>query len=184
MKKLLKRFICLIMTIIIGIPFIVPISASNRSFQLNVPTFKQEKSQWCWVATGRMVGYYFYNTSRTQSDGVRFIKGSVVNQGGSIVDIRNVTRFFTHNNNNFYNTGVLSFSTIEQYINKYWPITAAIKWNGGGGHAVVIYGYIVGPKNPGGVRYIDPWDGQKHYTRYSKFLDGSYNGGKYYASVY
>src|SRR5947209_4969054 len=47
----------------------------------------------------------------------------------------------------------VSFSTIQFEINSRRPLTAGIRWNGGGGHRVVLRGWY----DPTRVDVADPW---------------------------
>lgn len=163
----------------------VQISASHNTVKLDVPLYGQEKREWCWIASARMVGRYFYSTSRTQTDGVRHVKGHTRDESGTTVETRDAARYFTHNRNRFYATGAFSFAEVRTNIDKSWPVIAGIRYRSGAGHMVVFYGYTVGPRNPGGVYYNDPSQGgRRDYVRFIEIENGSHFGGSYIQSVY
>ena len=141
---------------------------------LSVPFYKQEKSNWCWAACARMVGkYYVPSSTKTQTQIVVEVKGSALNEAGTLGEIAQATSYVT----NYGLTGDISFSTmsfnvVKSYINGNDPIQALVR-GGGSGHYYVIYGYNVSS----GTNYlylINPGDGHGKYVSYSDFKAGNW----------
>jgi hypothetical protein len=54
---------------------------------LSVPAIKQEQSNWCWAAVTEMIAD-FLGANATQTDIVKYVKGSVVNETGTVYDMQ------------------------------------------------------------------------------------------------
>ena len=165
-------------------------SSSYETKKLSVPIYKQEKSNWCWVASARMMAkYHVPSSTRTQTQMVVYIKGSNVNKTGTTTEAANAAKYAAHNQRIYLPRSAQTFDVIKARINENVPVYAAAGYYDSnnerhGGHAVVIYGYQIVPKSTGGIYYNDPSTASSHYTRFSSFCDGSYNGRKYDGSVY
>lgn len=106
--------------------------------RLGVPRYQQEKSLWCWAASGQMILDY-YGIKKTQTDIVISIKGSVVNKTATEHEIK---RIFTNNNLPAQTDGRLSEDEVIQVTDAGRPFVFGWYWNTGGGHALVFDGYI------------------------------------------
>lgn len=138
---------------------------------LNIAAVQQEQSNWCWAASTEMVADYF-GANATQTDIVRYVKGSVVNETGTVYDIQKGLSHY-----NISSTPVLSslsFQTIVNQINNGQPQVAIIRWASGGGHAYVIRGYYEDTSaSKQDVYYIDPWDASYNLMAYSSFVSNN-----------
>lgn len=128
----------------------------------------QEKTQWCWAASS--VGILdYYNISKTQSQFVKQVMGSVVNvpaadsEAESGMDAFGISGTVTSSS--------LSYDQVyTQIYTNDDPIYAGWSWDAGGGHAVVIMGF----NNFGGsdVYYEDPGDGSRYRVTHSWMQSG------------
>lgn len=149
----------------------------------------QEKSAWCWVACARNSVRFERLILRSQKSAVKKIKGSDIDDGGSILEIEEAAEYISYGNENY--TGVkekFSFDNLRKQLDREnITITCMgdydrndFRW---GGHAVVIIGYIVGT-NGRYIYYVDPADDSSHICSYESFCDGSYNNLKYDYTCY
>ncbi|MBS5874285.1 MAG: C39 family peptidase [Clostridiales bacterium] len=146
-------------------------SGKLLSTEILITRQKQEKSNWCWAASSVMVGTYNTNSTRTQSDTVKYVKGSLINQGGTDSEAVKALNY----SSNFTKTGEivrpLSFKNAVSSIDNNHPFEMHISWNGGGGHMIVGAGYDLEARS---VRAIDPWsDTKTTYYDYSSLINGA-----------
>ena len=155
---------------------------------LHVNYIKQEKTQWCWVATSQMTGKYVYpSATATQTQIVIHVKGSDVNEPATVLETINATEFVTNDTRS--SGGIyypLSFSGVKQYINAGRPIQPLVHktYSDGrqSGHYYVIYGY--NEASAGDYLYIvDPWDGYGKYVSYNDFLNGTWSDDRPWISA-
>lgn len=141
---------------------------------LQVPYYKQEKSNWCWAATSRMTGKYLYPASSvSQTQIVQHVKGSVVNRPATVYETVDATEYVTNDAINFAEVRApLSFASVKTYINAGIPIQPLVN-DGSSGHYYVIYGY--NETSSGNYLYlVDPWDAYGKYVSYDDFLNGTW----------
>ena len=148
---------------------------------LNTPRIGQEMDQWCWAASALMAARTNNSSTRTQSQIVSNVKGSVVNQAATTNETRNAANFASGTTNYYVTSGTLSQNTLISEINAGRPIIILRGWfpdgtNRDGGHFTVIYGYEMDTN-----RFLisDPWpvDNGALYTRtYAQLLNGAPSG--------
>jgi len=159
--------------LLISLSIFVPNAAAYVAYKYNpVAAQVQEKSLWCWAATASMAAKYLGASSATQTNIVTFVKGSAVNDTGTVYDIKNGMAHYT-----VYSTALLSslsFGDIIYNIDRNMNMVAVVTWTSGGGHAYLIRGYYqdtgAGTSN---VYYIDPADGSYNIKSYSTFKNNS-----------
>lgn len=151
---------------------------------LSVDGAKQEKTNWCWAATSQSIIKYKGKASPSQTDIVKLVKGSDVNEGAYFKDELNSLRWYNLNTVGIDNATV-TFSVIQNEINADKPIKASIKWHSGGGHDFVVRGFYEDTdKSIRNVYYTDPWPGNDTWNikPYNEF---SYNSSwRWYQTYY
>lgn len=158
-------------------------SAQPEHYTMSLNVAIQEKTNWCWAASAWMIGKKATNNStRTQTNLVVYVKGSNVNQGGTLSESALAAKYMTSNSYSFATrTTPFTHSQIRTHIVALKPIYASAGYYNSsgvrvGGHAVVIYGYNYPDKIVEYIYYMDPWDGRSYYTTYNAFKNGSFNG--------
>ncbi len=143
---------------------------------LSIPSYKQERTNWCWVASSQMAISYL-GGSKTQSQIVSYVKGSVVNDPGTNAEVIRALNYGGLRGSNV--NGSLAFSKVISQVKNNQPIFAAISWNqspNGTGHMYVIRGFYndtsTGKQE---IYYKDPWpDNPTDNKRsYSDFINNS-----------
>ncbi len=66
----------------------------------------QVLSEWCWVASAKCSALHLYNSDKSQADAVKYIKGEIINEGGTVQEMAQAAEYFTNNTYNYsgYNT--------------------------------------------------------------------------------
>jgi len=141
------------------------VNASPSAYKINVPNVLQEQTNWCWAASSVSCLAYSGITGISQTAFVTYVKGSNVNQGGSILEVKSG---LTHYGASWlYSSVHLSLSDIIlQIYNNKRPIIAGI--HASGDHMVVIKGYV-NTSTEQKVCYMDPWYGTEKTKTYSTF---------------
>lgn len=146
MKKIL--FSIGLVFLLLAIPF--KVNAST----LNVTRYQQEKSNWCWAATARMIGKYVANTSLSQTQIVTYVKGSAVNSGGSDSEVNKAITIATGNRaHTTYTPTIFAYSEFSKRIGSGRPVGIKMSWNSGGAHALAVSGALDSSQN---IRIVDP----------------------------
>ncbi|WP_186327574.1 papain-like cysteine protease family protein [Paenibacillus sp. Y412MC10] len=169
MKLMMKLSAGIAMVIIILTTFSSQASAYVSYNTLSVNPYKQEQTNWCWAATSKTVIEYLGKGSPTQSQIVKGVKGSVVNEGATTSeDKESLTDWGVATT---VKQDSVPFGTIVTDIENSRPLKAGVMWkNGGGGHDFVIYGYYQDTdKSKYDVYYSDPIDGLKTIRSYDSF---------------
>jgi hypothetical protein len=155
------------------------------SYKYNPVTAQvQEKTLWCWAATSSMAGKYLGATNATQTNIVTFVKGSAVNDTGTVYDMKSGL-----GNYNVKSTALLttiSFGDVIYNVEKNMNMISVISWSSGGGHALLIRGYYQDTGNSTqNVYYIDPADGSYNSRSYSSFSsNSSWTWGNTLSAIY
>lgn len=139
----------------------------------NISMQKQEKTQWCWVASGLTIAKYHGHGS-TQADFCTRAKPyyGCDNHPATLDDMARAwgSLGMTHTG-----TGLSSAATFNQVLTEVKasrPLGARIGWSSGGGHMNVIYGFDTS-NNTIGV--ADPWPNATTYTwwNYSDYVSNN-----------
>lgn len=141
---------------------------------------EQEKKYWCWAASSVMVGTYYTNSKKSQSEVVWYVKGLPINDGGTGTNQIRGIEFAS----GFKKVAkeVDLFSSFDSAINEIdnnKPFIMRMNWFGGGAHSVVCVGY----KNTNtqkSIRVTDPAPNcPTKYYNYNDFARGvNLNSGK------
>ena len=166
-------------------------SSCDDSNPLNFPHEHQQHSEWCWAAVACMVADYYDGIGGSSSSG-NCQQCSIVCEALGRNDCCENTAFWVSNECNHWgylheslyivghlNTcyaGMLSYSGIQDQINRCRPIGVRIWWDPrteeSGGHFIAIFGFEVSYEGGSGIYIADPWPEAGGYT-YSQLLDES-----------
>lgn len=139
----------------------------------------QETSMWCWAASGEMI-MNFLGTSAPQCDQAnkRFGRTDCCNSPTPNACINGGWPEFDKYGFSFDTTtnAALSWDDVQKQIYcKKKPFAVTWKWNGGGGHMMVLIGYVT----VNGVNFVtinDPWApnvGDQRVIPYTEYVSGS-----------
>ncbi|MFF4605605.1 papain-like cysteine protease family protein [Streptomyces sp. NPDC001339] len=138
-----------------------PRAAANR---LNITMQAQEKTNWCWAASGNTIASWF-GRNYSQNE---FCNAAFNRQQGSTCPNNQATLGHVQNgldwmgiNSGSYVSGWLRYGTVQSEIDAKRPIETRIQWNSGGGHMHVIYGYDT---DRNWVYWGDPWPSNNRYN--------------------
>ena len=166
--RLKKKIMLLCCVILVGWTTITAYALSTSN-PLSMTKYTQKYSNWCWAACAQMSGNYF-GSSYTQSQIVKEIKGSSVNEAASDREMTLALQYVTLSTGytaSLY--GVPVFSVIKrQIVNKHYPVVAKISWDSGGAHAEMITGTISSSKK---VYLVDP-NASNQWVSYSSLKSG------------
>ena len=133
---------------------------------------QQEQSNWCWVASARGAARAETTVTATQSDGVRHVKGSVVNARGSRDETERAAEYYSPSSDFVQYGGPLSFNQIKACIdNGHLVITLFFPHESNpatSGHAIFINGYNTNDGEQQ-VRFCEPNDGTTQWYYYDLF---------------
>jgi hypothetical protein len=176
-KSLLQKW-GLTFTVVMGITssFGATASAYVDYKTLSIPSYKQERDNWCWAASSQMSINYL-GGNKTQSQIVNYVKGSVVNEPGTNAEVVRALNYGGLSGSNV--NGSLAFSKVASQVKNNQPILAAVSWNNnpnGTGHMFVIRGFYndtsTGKQD---IYYKDPWptNTTDKIFSYNSFLNNS-----------
>jgi Papain-like cysteine protease AvrRpt2 len=153
-----------------------PVVASG----LNVTLDGQQTDSWCWAASGQMV-MQFLGTSVTQCDEAnkRFNYTDCCNSPTPTACIQGGWPEFDKYGFTFKRTtdAALSWDQVKDQIYcQHKPFAFSWHWNGGGGHMMVLTGYLHFPFGQSELVFInDPWPpnaGDKTIMTYQNYVSG------------
>lgn len=142
---------------------------------LNVTGQSQQKSNWCWAATGNSIAaYYGSNYSQNQFCNMAFgysQNGTCPNDQATLANDQRAFRTIGISQGS-YISGTLSFATLQTEINANRPVMTRIGWKTGGGHMMDIIGYDTSNST---IEYYNPWgsDPRYNYSTYNWYLNNS-----------
>ncbi len=142
---------------------------------LNVTGQAQEKSNWCWAATGNSIAKY-YGKSYSQNQFCNLAFGYSQNAAcpNDQATLANDQRAFRSIgiSQGSYISGTLSFGTLQTEINANRPVMTRIGWKSGGGHMMDIIGY---DSSNSTIEYYNPWGSDPRYntSTYNWYLNNS-----------
>ncbi len=152
-----------------------------------IPLEGQQKSNWCWATSARMLSFSYYNVTRTQTQAVIHVKGADINDGGTVYEALEAASYYQNGADNLvaYNGKIYSEQNIRRFIDDGHPIYIGRSryiydnelemyvWSSG--HATVIFGYIWNEKyNRYDYLVRDPWpvnDGETIIMSYQKLVN-------------
>ncbi|MFJ5592401.1 papain-like cysteine protease family protein [Streptomyces noursei] len=148
------------------------VQAANR---LDITMQAQEKSNWCWAASGNTIAtWYGKNYSQNQFCNAAFNRqqnSTCPNNQATLGNVQNALDWMGVNPGS-YVTGWLRYTTVQSEINAKRPVETRIQWSSGGGHMHVIYGYDA---SRNWVYWGDPWATNNRYNwgDFDNYVNGS-----------
>lgn len=132
--------------------------------RLDITMQAQQKSNWCWAASGNTVATWFGRSySQNQFCNAAFNRQQGTecpNNQATLGNVQTALRWAGINSGS-YVTGWLQYSTVQNEINADRPVETRIQWSGGGGHMHVLYGYDTASS---WVYWGDPWPSSDRYN--------------------
>ncbi|MFI5534088.1 papain-like cysteine protease family protein [Kitasatospora sp. NPDC051853] len=147
--------------------------AHAEAGQDSITMLKQEKTQWCWDASGLTIAK-FHGLGSTQTDFCNRANPyyGCNNQPATLEDM---ARGWNSLGMTRTGSGLSSAATFEQVytdVKAARPIGARIGWSSGGGHMNVVYGFDTSKTT---IAVADPWPDTATYTwwNYSDYVSNS-----------
>ncbi|MFJ8477081.1 papain-like cysteine protease family protein [Kitasatospora sp. NPDC094011] len=147
--------------------------ARAEAGQDTITMLKQEKSQWCWVASGLTIAQ-FQGYGSTQADFCSRAQpaGGCNNQPATLGDMAKgwSSLGMTHTGTGL--NSAASFNQVYTDVKAARPVGARIGWTSGGGHMNVVYGFDTSNST---IAVGDPWPDTTTYTwwNYSDYVSNS-----------
>ena len=153
---------------------------------LDTPLLGQNKDNWCWAASSLMAARTYVNTGVTQTDIVKHVKGSAINEGGTVWERLEAVYYATGGAVEFDWVPPLSEAAMVASIDAGDPVMLCRGWYPEGypgyrygGHSTVLYGYRV--MDDGSYMFLvrDPWPpnrGASEVLSYVEICRGSDTG--------
>ncbi|MFD7495712.1 papain-like cysteine protease family protein [Streptomyces sp. NPDC059832] len=132
--------------------------------RLNITMQAQEKTNWCWAASGNTVATWFgRNYSQNQFCNAAFGRAQGYECPNSQATLGNVQDglHWAGINPGSYVTGWLRYPTVQAELAAGRPVETRIQWSAGGGHMHVLYGY---DDANSWVYWGDPWPSSNRYN--------------------
>jgi hypothetical protein len=193
LKKVSKK---LSITITAAVMFLyavnsVIVSAQNVYEIYSFTGYPQQYDTWCWVASAETSGKYLVNSSKTQSDAVKYVKKRIVYEGGNHLEIAKAANYFTnfqYNYKGYLQAYPLSFLR-GQIEDDRLPILCAGHYTPSGdrdgGHATTCYMVAYCSDGTNLIGYYDPWmPGRRYICIFDDFCSGKYNKRQYDQTIY
>ncbi|MFE7104825.1 papain-like cysteine protease family protein [Streptomyces sp. NPDC057575] len=142
-------------------PAVSGLAATQR---LNITMQAQQKTNWCWAASGNTIATWFgRNYSQNQFCNAAFGRAQGYECPNSQATLGNVQDglYWTGVNPGSYVTGWLRYPTVQAEIAAGRPVETRIQWSSGGGHMHVLYGY---DDSGSWVYWGDPWPSSNRYN--------------------
>ncbi|GAA3101375.1 hypothetical protein JOF29_003273 [Kribbella aluminosa] len=156
-------------------PLAPPATAAPSSYYLNVTGQSQQKSNWCWAASGNSIAaFYGYAYSQNQFCNLAFgysTNGTCPNNQATLGNDQTAFRAIGISTGS-YVSGTLAFGTLVTEVAAGRPVMTRIGWTSGGGHMMDIIGY---DSSDSTIEYYDPWpdDQRYNYSTYSWYQSNS-----------
>ena len=185
MKIRLRKLSIILICAFISLNITNPINAKASWIYTTITTGfqKQERTNWCWVASARNMAVTKVskvNVVKSQSNVVQIIKGSIKNETGSLRETSKAIKIFNVSCKSSYKFARLSFKTLKEKINTGGGGIMAMQNPLYGGHTILLYGY----DSNGKVKVYDPKKGPI-ICRYTDLRDGkTLSGYSYEQSIY
>lgn len=187
MKKRMKPVCAVILVFMVSFSFALGVCAAS----ITMTRYSQNKSKWCWAACALMLARSQGADYMTQTDIVTYVKGSDVNEMGTIIETEQAVRYVADNSFSTIkgtstdgDSVVITSTALKNKIDAEYPVIMGVKYASNtstGGHMVVAYGYY-NSNNKLYIMYHDPAndiDGNDAYSgtiiyEYLTSTDGDY----------
>lgn len=147
MDKRIKTICAIILVFAISFSFAIGVSAAS----ITMTRYSQSKGNWCWAACALMLARSQGAAYMTQNDIVTYVKGSPVNEMGTIIETEQAVRYIANNSFSTIkgtstdgNSVVITSMALKNKIDAGYPVIMGVKYannTSAGGHMVVAYGY-------------------------------------------
>lgn len=132
--------------------------------RLNITMQAQQKTNWCWAASGNTVATWF-GRGHTQNEFCNAAFGRAQgyecpNSQASLGNVQDGLSWAGVSPGS-YVTGWLRYPTVQAEISAGRPVETRIQWSSGGGHMHVLYGY---DDANSWVYWGDPWPSNNRYN--------------------
>jgi hypothetical protein len=145
-------------------PTAAPDALAAASRSLNVSGQAQEKTNWCWAATGNSIAaFYGKNYSQNAFCNMAFGNAQNATCPNNQATLANDQRAFRTIgiSQGSYVSSTLTFNTLVAEINANRPVMTRIEWQSGGGHMMDIIGY---DSSDSSIEYYNPWKSDPRYN--------------------
>ncbi|WP_328970944.1 papain-like cysteine protease family protein [Streptomyces sp. NBC_00239] len=132
--------------------------------RLGITMQAQQKTNWCWAASGNTIATYFGRTyTQNQFCNAAFNRQQGYDCPNNQATLGNVQTglAWAGINSGSYVNGWLRYSTVQTEVDANRPIETRIQWSSGGGHMHVVYGYDT---DNSWVYWGDPWPSSDRYN--------------------
>ncbi|WP_372347054.1 papain-like cysteine protease family protein [Streptomyces sp. KL116D] len=139
-------------------------SSALAAKRLNITMQAQQKTNWCWAASGNTIATWFgRNYSQNQFCNAAFGRAQGSDCPNYQATLGNVQDglYWAGIAPGSYVTGWLRYSTVQTEIDANRPVETRIQWSSGGGHMHVLYGY---DDANSWVYWGDPWPSDSRYN--------------------
>ncbi|MEV7415065.1 papain-like cysteine protease family protein [Streptomyces sp. NPDC089919] len=139
-------------------------AAALAARRLNITMQAQQKTNWCWAASGNTIATWFgRNYSQNQFCNAAFNRQQGYDCPNNQATLGNVQTAldWAGINSGLYVDGWLRYTTVQTEINADRPVETRIQWSSGGGHMHVVYGYDTANS---WVYWGDPWPSSDRYN--------------------
>lgn len=142
-----------------------PAQAAKTAKLLRIQQQVQRRDQWCWSASGNTIAAYF-GKKMSQETFCNIARGRPAKSRNCPNEPQPVTvdqRAFRklRIKPGVISPRAMSFQEIRAEIDRGRPALAAIRWTGGGGHALTVFGYDARQK---WIFWADPWGSSPRYS--------------------
>jgi hypothetical protein len=164
------------LTISLGLLAAPAAQAAPTSWYLNYTGQTQERTNWCWAATGNSVANYFGYKQYSQNQFCNMAFGNAVNAScpNNQATLANDQRAFRTIgiSAGTYISSTISYSALQNQISANRPVMTRILWSSGGGHMMTLIGYDASSST---VQYHNPWpdDPRINTSTYSWYVSNS-----------
>ncbi|GAA1310654.1 papain-like cysteine protease family protein [Saccharothrix xinjiangensis] len=139
----------------------------------NIAMHKQEKTQWCWVASGLTIAKY-HGLGSTQADFCTRAQPyyGCNNQPATLDDMAKGWGSLGLAHTGTGLSSAASFNQVHTDVKAARPVGARIGWTSGGGHMNVVYGFDTANNT---IAVADPWPDTATYTwwNYNDYVSNS-----------
>ncbi|WP_181776520.1 papain-like cysteine protease family protein [Amycolatopsis pittospori] len=119
----------------------------------------QEKSQWCWVASGNTIAAH-HGVTVGQNEFCRIAHGErrrdCADRPGTLGDVRRAFGKLGFSAPGNHVKGRIAFSAVQAQAGSGRPVQTRVGWASGGGHMHVLYGSDIGDAGRKWVSWGDP----------------------------
>ncbi|MFI9234598.1 papain-like cysteine protease family protein [Streptomyces sp. NPDC053079] len=139
-------------------------AAVRATNKLNISMQAQEKTNWCWAASGNTIATWMgrkYSQNQFCNAAFNRTQGTTCpNNQATLGNVQNALAWAGINQGS-YVSGWLRYATVKAEIDAGRPVETRIGWQSGGGHMHVIYGY---DDSNSMVYWGDPWPSSNRYN--------------------